>query len=71
MEIAKKIARKGRTLFVPLPFTSRRPIAGGCQCSYCVAHPHHEPQWDTLAIDAENPVHTWTVHFPEAYDHDL
>ena len=67
MTKSAKIARLGTTLFVPLPVTARKPIAGGCQCKYCAAHPHHEPQWDTLAFTADNPAHTWTVHYPEAY----
>jgi hypothetical protein len=63
-----KLTRIGNTLFVPLPRRLRIDIAGGCQCSYCKAHPHNTPQWDTLAIDATNPLHTWTVHYPETRD---
>jgi hypothetical protein len=60
-----KIRQIGKTGFLPLPFTSRWPIPGGCRCRYCTAHPHSIPQWDTLAFDTTNPSHTWTVHFPE------
>lgn len=55
----------GGTLFVSLPPELRRDIDGGCQCSYCVAHPSKVAQWDTLAIDAKAQRNTWTVHYPE------
>ena len=63
----KNIVRLGRTMFVPLPVTMRRPIAGGCQCRFCRAHPLKTPEWDTLAFDEDDPAYTWAVHYPEAY----
>jgi len=59
------LKRSGDTLFVRLPYALRKPIAGGCQCPHCTAHPHDTPRWDTLAVDATNPAVTWTVHYPE------
>jgi hypothetical protein len=66
--IMEKRASKngGETWFIKLPYSVRRPIAGGCQCSYCKAHLHQVPQWDTLAIDPSRARdHAWTVHYPE------
>jgi hypothetical protein len=49
----------------------RRPIDGGCSCTYCRNHPDSRPMWDTLAIPLD-PIGstpdrrgTWTVHAPE------
>jgi hypothetical protein len=62
------------TIFVPLPETAWRPIAGGCSCRYCspnraVVGP---AWWDTLAlqIPGASPWHgrTWTVHWPELHN---
>ena len=62
-----KVTKRGETYFVALPPEVRRPIAGGCQCSYCKAHLDKLPTWDTLAIGADSP-HAWTVHYPEVAD---
>lgn len=67
------VIRVRDTIFVPLPAELRRPIDGGCSCSYCAAHPDEIPSWDTLAISAKpktEPTNatrdwTWTVHAPE------
>lgn len=55
------------TIFVPLPAEVRKAIQGGCECSYCKAHPNETPTWDTLAIDVKCHYPTWTVHFPDLY----
>lgn len=59
-----KITRRGPTTFIALPIEAQTPIAGGCQCPYCKAHPTTTPMWDTLAVDDEAP-YAWTVHLPE------
>lgn len=53
------------TKFVPLPYSYRRNIVGGCVCWWCKSHPHKTPQWDTVAYDPEAPKHSWVVHAPE------
>jgi hypothetical protein len=55
---------KDGTVFISLPDTMRRPITGGCQCSYCHGHKDQTPMWDTLAAHADER-HTWVVHYPE------
>ena len=57
---------KDGTVFLPLPVPLHRPIVGGCQCSYCKAHPTKTPMWDTLAGKTTKR-HSWVVHFPECH----
>lgn len=56
------IETRESTTFIRLPDSLQRPITGGCQCSYCKAHPAKAPAWDTLASDGKT---SWTVHYPE------
>lgn len=58
------ITQVGESIFIPLPPLARRPIAGGCQCAFCKAHPDQTPQWDTLAV-SPGTKYAWTVHYPE------
>lgn len=53
------------TIFFPLPSNAQRPIEGGCQCTFCKAHPGSTPMWDTLAVSSGKRDYTWTVHYPE------
>ena len=63
-----KLLQRDKTIFVALPYALQRAIPGGCQCPHCKADPLATPRWDTLAIDADNPMHTWTVHYPELHN---
>lgn len=56
------------SVYVRIPAEYRRPIAGGCSCRYCKAHPAVVPAWDTLGIPLKgqrNGNDTWIVHAPE------
>lgn len=66
-----RITRRDNSIFIPLPPAVRRDIPGGCDCTWCKAHPEFVPQWDTLSIAAKAPrngrdEYTTTVHFPAA-----
>ena len=59
-----KVTKRNGTYFVAIPAEAQLPIAGGCQCPHCKAHPEQQPMWDTLAIGADAP-NAWTVHYPD------
>jgi hypothetical protein len=56
------LEKRANTTFIKLPVNLQKEITGGCQCSYCKAHPTKTPVWDTLATDGKT---SWTVHYPE------
>lgn len=60
-----KATRVKDTIFVVAPVEARKDIIGGCQCSFCVAHADKTPQWDTIAVDVNNPKDACLVHYPE------
>lgn len=60
--------------FVRLPVELRKPIPGGCACSFCKKlaerDPAYVPSWDTVAVplkpnDGRKTSTTYTVHCPE------
>jgi hypothetical protein len=59
------IARGPDAIYLRLPRELQRDC-DGCDCSYCKAHPHLTPAWDTLAIPMKpsNKDFSWTVHMP-------
>ena len=68
-----RVFRNGNGIFVPIPRHLALPVDGGCDCSYCKAHPEITPLWDTIAICAMAPSNKYhdtvtTVHYPELQD---
>lgn len=63
---ARAVTTRGGVVFVRVPRELRRPIAHGCTCAYCVAHPLEVPTWDTVAIPTTAGEYTYTVHMPGA-----
>jgi hypothetical protein len=67
------VARRGNTIFIPLPRELWREIEGGCSCVYCSTNPHKAGPafWDTLAVAETKPDSehandtTWVVHGPD------
>lgn len=56
------LEKRADTTFVRLPVPLQKEITGGCQCTFCKAHPHKKPAWDVLATDGKI---SWAVHYPE------
>ena len=60
------VNRTEQAIWLRLPLQLQRVIEGGCQCSWCKAHPSGVPTWDTLAVPiAGPPTHAWVIHAPD------
>lgn len=69
MNGATVLLRTKDAVYIRLPRDLAHPIAFGCSCDYCKAHPGEVPRWDTLLVPRSKPTkgndYVSTVHMPD------